>query len=71
MATQTTTLTLPLIHLYHLTADDNNTTGYTLDEVRALMDEHGKMHKVEATITHPVPDPEAEEPAEEAPAEGA
>lgn len=55
MATKTTTLTLPLTHLYYLTADGNNQTGYTLDEVRALIDEKGGDYQIEATITHPVP----------------
>lgn len=57
MATETTTLTLPLAHLYYLTADSANQTGYTLEEVVALMEEHGKDYEIEATITHPVPDP--------------
>ena len=33
METKTTTLTLSLVHLYHLTADSNNQTGYTIEEV--------------------------------------
>jgi hypothetical protein len=57
MATETTTLTLPLAHLYYLTADSNNQTGYTLEEVDALIAEHGNDYKIEATITHPVPPP--------------
>ena len=57
MATETTTLTLPLAHLYYLTADGNNQTGYTLEEVDALIAEHGNDYEIEATITHPVPDP--------------
>ncbi len=57
MATETTTLTLPLAHLYYLTADSNNQTGYTLEEVDALIQEHGNEYQIEATITHPVPDP--------------
>jgi DNA-binding transcriptional MerR regulator len=57
MATETTTLTLPLAHLYYLTADSNNQTGYTLEEVDALIEEHGNDYEIEATITHPVPDP--------------
>lgn len=32
MATETTIFTLPLAHLYYLTADSNNQTGYTLEE---------------------------------------
>jgi hypothetical protein len=57
MATETTTLTLPLAHLYYLTADSNNQTGYTLEEVDALIKEHGNDYQIEATITHPVPPP--------------
>jgi hypothetical protein len=57
MATETTTLTLPLAHLYYLTADSNNQTGYTLEEVSALITEHGNDYEIEATITHPVPPP--------------
>jgi len=57
MATETTTLTLPLAHLYYLTADSNNQTGYTLEEVDALIAEHGNEYEIEATITHPIPDP--------------
>jgi hypothetical protein len=57
MATETTTLTLPLAHLYYLTADSNNQTGYTLEEVDALIAEHGNEYQIEATITHPVPPP--------------
>jgi chromosome segregation ATPase len=57
MATETTTLTLPLAHLYYLTADSNNQTGYTLEEVDALIKQHGNDYQIEATITHPVPPP--------------
>ena len=57
MATETTTLTLPLAHLHYLTADSNNQTGYTLEEVDALIAEHGNDYEIEATITHPVPPP--------------
>ncbi len=57
MATETTTLTLPLAHLYYLTADSNNQTGYTLEEVDTLIQEHGNDYQIEATITHPVPPP--------------
>ena len=48
---ETKTLTLNLMSLYHLTYDPNNDTGYTLDEVRQMIDEHGADHKVEATVT--------------------
>jgi len=57
MATETTTLTLPLAHLYYLTADSNNDTGYTIEEVVELIEEHGNDYQIEATITHPVPPP--------------
>ena len=66
MATQTTTLTLPTMHLYHLTADPANDTGYTIEEVAKMIEEHGPEHQVEATITTPVPESQAETPAEEA-----
>jgi DNA-binding transcriptional MerR regulator len=54
---ETTTLTLCLDHLYYLTADSNNNTGYTLEEVQALIDEKGGSFEIEATITHPTPPP--------------
>lgn len=57
MHTKTTTLTLPLDHLYYLTSDENNQTGYTLEQVQALIDEKGGSFEIEATITHPVPPP--------------
>lgn len=57
MATETTTLTLPLDHLYYLTTDSNNQTGYTTEEVQALINEKGGSFEIEATITHPVPPP--------------
>lgn len=57
MATATTTLTLCLDHLLYLTQDSNNDTGYTEEEVRALIDENGGDFQIEATITHPVPPP--------------
>ena len=57
MATETTTLTLPLAHLYYLTEDSNNDTGYTIEEVIELIKEHGNDYQIEATITHPVPPP--------------
>lgn len=54
---KTTTLTLPLNHLYQLTADSNNQTGYTLEQVVALIEEKGGNFMIEATITHPTPPP--------------
>jgi DNA-binding transcriptional MerR regulator len=54
---ETTTLTLCLDHLYYLTADSINQTGYTLEEVQELIDEKGGSFEIEATITHPVPPP--------------
>lgn len=57
MATETTTLTLCLDHLYYLTVDSNNQTGYTLEQVQALIDEKGGSFEIEATITHPTPPP--------------
>ena len=56
MTTKTETLSMPLMHVYHLTADPANDTGYTIDEVVALMDEHGSEHVIEITVTTPVPD---------------
>jgi hypothetical protein len=58
MITETKTLTLPLMHLYHLTADPNNDTGYTIEQVVELMKEHGSDHTLEVTITTPVCEPE-------------
>lgn len=57
MATKTETLTLPLMHLYHLTADPANDTGYTMEQVTQMLGEHGAEYLVEATITTPVPPP--------------
>ena len=57
MATKTTTLTLPLSHLQYLTQDPNNDTGYTIEQVDALIAQHGRDYEIEATITHPVPPP--------------
>ena len=59
MATKTETLTMPLMHVYHLTYDGAN-TGHTLEEVTALINEHGADHKIEITITTPVPEPQPE-----------
>lgn len=56
MATKTVTLTLPVSHLYYLTADPANDTGYTIEEVTELMNEKGGDHLIEATITTPTPD---------------
>ena len=55
MATET--LTLPVMHLYHLTADPVNDTGYTMEQVTQMLEEHGVEYLVEATITTPVPPP--------------
>jgi peptidoglycan hydrolase CwlO-like protein len=57
METKTETLTLPVMHLYHLTADPANDTGYTMEQVTQMLEEHGAEYLVEATITHPVPPP--------------
>ena len=57
METKTETLTLPVMHLYHLTADPANDTGYTMEQVTQILEEHGAEYLVEATITHPVPPP--------------
>lgn len=60
MSTKTETLTMPLMHVYHLTADPANTTGYTIDQVRALIEEHGADHQIEITITTPVAELQSE-----------
>jgi len=60
MATKTETLTMPLMHVYHLTADPANDTGYTIEEVTKMMEEHGADHKIEITVTTPVPEPQPE-----------
>ena len=60
MATKTETLTMPLMHVYHLTADQANTTGYTIEQVRALIEEHGTDHQIEITITTPVAELQSE-----------
>ena len=49
---------MPLMHVYHLTADPANDTGYTMEEVTAMMSEHGPEHKIEITVTTPVPSEE-------------
>lgn len=66
MATNTVTLTMPLMHLYHLTADPANTTGYTVEQVTEMLAEHGPNHEIEVTVTHPVPDIQPEEVQPEA-----
>lgn len=48
---ETKTLTLNLMSLYHLTYDPNNDTGYTIEEVAKMIEEHGASHEIEATIT--------------------
>lgn len=52
---KTTTLTLPLTHLYQLTYDPANTTGYTIEEVISLIDQNGHDYEIEATIITPEP----------------
>lgn len=52
---ETKTLDLNLMALYHLTYDGND-TGYTLDEVRNLIEENGPDHKIEVTVTTRQPD---------------
>ena len=65
MATNTVTLSLPMMHLYHLTADSANDTGYTIEQVTKMLEEHGPEYMIEATITTPVPEPQTEIPVEE------
>lgn len=56
----TETLTMPLMHVYHLTYDGTN-TGHTLEEVTELMKEYGPEHQIEIVVTTTV----SESPAEE------
>jgi len=60
MATNTVTLTMPMMHLYHLTADPANDTGYTMEQVTEMLNQYGSEHQIEVTVTHPVPDPQPE-----------
>jgi hypothetical protein len=46
----TETLTMPLMHVYHLTYDGTN-TGHTLEEVTELMKEYGPEHQIEIVVT--------------------
>jgi hypothetical protein len=55
METKTETLTMPLMHVYHLTHDGMN-TGYTLEEVTQMITEHGSSHEIEITVTIPIPE---------------
>ena len=69
----TETLTMPLMHVYHLTYDGAN-TGHTLEEVTELMKEYGPEHQIEITVTTTVSEPPAGEQtidvsSEEIPAE--
>ena len=59
MATKTETLTMPLMHVYHLTYDGTN-TGHTLEEVTELMKEYGSEHQIEITVTTTVFEPQPE-----------
>jgi len=43
-----------------LTADPANTTGYTIEQVAALIEEHGADHQIEITITTPVAELQSE-----------
>ena len=60
METTTQTLTMPLMHVYHLTHDGAN-TGHTLEEVTELMKEYGSEHQIEITVTTTVSEPPAGE----------
>ena len=55
METKTETLTMPLMHVYHLTHDGMN-TGYTIEEVSEMIKEHGSGHEIEITVTIPIPE---------------
>ena len=60
MSRATTTVTVSLMGLYHLTADPNNDTGYTIEEVTKMLEEKGAEYQMEVTVNHPVPDVPAE-----------
>ena len=53
--TKTETLTMPLMHVYHLTSDPRNDTGYTMEEITKLLEEHGPDYQMEVTVTTPLP----------------
>lgn len=62
---KTETLTMPVMHVYHLTYDGAN-TGYTMEQVADLLNEYGPEHQIEITITTPVYEPPvSEEPVSE------
>lgn len=69
MARETTTVTVSMMGLYHLTSDPNNNTGYTIEEVTKMLEEHGADYQIEVTVDHPVPDPVVDVVSEEIPAE--
>lgn len=54
MEKETKSLILPLSHLYYLAQDPNNDTGYTIEEIQKLIEEHGWDYRIEANITTPV-----------------
>lgn len=53
MEYRTETLTVTALVLYHMTYDGTN-TGYTLEEVNHLIEEHGPGHELEITVQIPV-----------------
>lgn len=57
METKTETMEVPLMILYHMTYDGID-TGYNIDQVRELIEEHKNDpdYKIEITVTTPVPD---------------
>jgi hypothetical protein len=68
MATKTETLTMPVMHVYYLTADPANDTGYTMEQATDLLNEYGPEHQIEITITTPVYEPPvSEDPVYELP----
>jgi len=54
MEKETKYLILPLSHLYYLTQDPNNETGFTIEEIQKLVEENGWDYRIEANITTPV-----------------
>jgi hypothetical protein len=55
METKTETLTMPAMHVYHLTADPRNDTGYTIEEITKIVEENGAEYQMEVTVTTPLP----------------
>jgi hypothetical protein len=63
MSTKTETLTMPVMHVYQLTADSANDTGYTMEQITELLTQKGPDYEIQVTVTTPVAEvtPEAEQ----------